>query len=531
MPGHDISRFVDITPFLAKHFKCCICLNIFNKAVTNHCGHTYCRSCIRQWIYTPSDDCPECRHPLATRKRSHQLADDDRLAVVINGYVLENNLKVNAMVAEMVVKCEYSGNGCDQAMPMDLIGGHERHCGYRFCPTCGHIIGDSDSSSSSVSAAGSYGQQQQHNCVDVLIDENHNYRDRIKELEDKYCEMDGQCQEYKRRMCLFQELLKLAKAQQKRLKDRNARLETEIQMKIETEFQLRQSLDNTINGLSAAVSTDIGTDDDDEEELDDDGDDTVEEVDDEDNDDVEQELNNTVVVNIIGEQIQANADAAIDLSDGNTTEVEVEQFSNDDDDNNEDDVDEEATVHLMATTSSTTPSTVPTTPIRTIRRSSVSSVSSMEPDYVTFGTYRGSCRLIEFTGDGLTLRSNRIESLEIVHKDLISIKWYEMKAILYCLDPILPVIFVMPLYEAYSEIKDWIDMGQQYNNGESFLLCARGIDHRNCYVKIVLKTSIGIDIVNTLKRFKDLNNSLECRPISLDGARKLLFRYHTRTKH
>ncbi|CAG2120819.1 unnamed protein product, partial [Medioppia subpectinata] len=118
MPGIECSRFVSLTDFLAKHLKCCICLNVFDRAVTNDCGHTYCKHCIGDWIASDRHDCPECRRPLATRKRSQELAtssaaaNDTQTLFIARGFVLEYNLKINSMIGEMHIKCRHESTGC-----------------------------------------------------------------------------------------------------------------------------------------------------------------------------------------------------------------------------------------------------------------------------------------------------------------------------------------------------------------------------------------------------------------------------------
>ncbi|CAG2122136.1 unnamed protein product, partial [Medioppia subpectinata] len=125
-PGIECSRFVSLTDFLAKHLKCCICLNVFDKAVTNDCGHTYCRQCIGDWIASDRHHCPECRRPLAT--------------AVDTVY----NFTINSMVGEMHVKCRYESEGCLEALELALMTAHEAVCAYRLCPTCGLSIGSAN---------------------------------------------------------------------------------------------------------------------------------------------------------------------------------------------------------------------------------------------------------------------------------------------------------------------------------------------------------------------------------------------------
>lgn len=44
---------------------CAICLELFIRPVTTHCGHTYCRRCLRNSLkIEPQQRCPTCRESL-----------------------------------------------------------------------------------------------------------------------------------------------------------------------------------------------------------------------------------------------------------------------------------------------------------------------------------------------------------------------------------------------------------------------------------------------------------------------------------
>ena len=51
-----------------EEFKCLICDEPFEKAMCTPCDHTFCQSCIQQWLEKSTDtnrSCPTCRHPLS----------------------------------------------------------------------------------------------------------------------------------------------------------------------------------------------------------------------------------------------------------------------------------------------------------------------------------------------------------------------------------------------------------------------------------------------------------------------------------
>jgi len=271
-----------------------------------------------------------------------------------------------------------------------------------------------------------------------LISDRNQYKDRLQESDTQCKDLEKRVNEWKRKMNLFKHLLELSKIQSKKLKDKNTRLENEIQLKIENEFLLKQSLDKLMNKP------------------------------------------------------------------------------------NDESTDEESTdgcEGVMAPEVQTTSQYVP------VIRRPVRSVC-IDCDYITFGTFRGLSRTVELNKEGITLKRIRMECIDLMATDSICVKWLEMRELLYCLDPLLPVIFVLPLYEASLGIKSWIDSAQETSDSEEFDTIAE--DPKVRYIKIVLKTCISIEVVNVLKRYNEGNTMCECRPVSVDGAKKLLFRYSTR---
>ena len=53
---------------IEEEFKCLICVEPFEKPMCTPCDHTFCQSCIEQWLEKSNDEnrsCPTCRHPLS----------------------------------------------------------------------------------------------------------------------------------------------------------------------------------------------------------------------------------------------------------------------------------------------------------------------------------------------------------------------------------------------------------------------------------------------------------------------------------
>ena len=60
-------EFMDDT-LIDDEFRCSICNEPFEKPTCTPCDHTFCRSCIEEWLKKSNDTnsvCPVCRHPLS----------------------------------------------------------------------------------------------------------------------------------------------------------------------------------------------------------------------------------------------------------------------------------------------------------------------------------------------------------------------------------------------------------------------------------------------------------------------------------
>ena len=147
MTGFDRNRFIDLSERERKLLNCVICLNIFNDPIRSECDHTFCKSCIQQWIDSNHSTCPECRKGF-TRKRRQQTDDN---SVIIANHVFRRNLMANNFVNELKTKCDFEFNECPLIVEFGLLSAHIKQCEHRFCKTC-ELELDSN----------------EHNCVEAL---------------------------------------------------------------------------------------------------------------------------------------------------------------------------------------------------------------------------------------------------------------------------------------------------------------------------------------------------------------------------
>ncbi|KAJ6645412.1 E3 ubiquitin-protein ligase NRDP1 [Pseudolycoriella hygida] len=107
--GYDSERFVNLSPDIADHFKCCVCLDIFEEPLQMPCGHIHCKECIRSY-FGIIKFCPECRRPCQTEqmKRPHRI--------------------IVALLQGLKIKCEYSSEGCPVEVKVEQLKSHTRQC-------------------------------------------------------------------------------------------------------------------------------------------------------------------------------------------------------------------------------------------------------------------------------------------------------------------------------------------------------------------------------------------------------------------
>ena len=69
---------------LSEELQCPICLEMFNRATTLGCGHTFCADCLQQARDTSGDRCPLCRDNIVITLRSVTL--DNIISGVMVGW-------------------------------------------------------------------------------------------------------------------------------------------------------------------------------------------------------------------------------------------------------------------------------------------------------------------------------------------------------------------------------------------------------------------------------------------------------------
>ena len=166
MPGFDTNRFTDLNENLTKHLICSICLNIFDNAVRSKCEHTFCKSCVKQWIESNNKECPECRKPFKTRKRSNTTECTENV-VLIGNHIFKSNLMANNMINELMIKCKYDFNGCQQSVKLESLLSHMKVCPHRFCSKCDFTF-DEDIEHNSV------------NCIELLKNDRNDLKERYE---------------------------------------------------------------------------------------------------------------------------------------------------------------------------------------------------------------------------------------------------------------------------------------------------------------------------------------------------------------
>ena len=180
--GYDRSRFVHLPESLAKHLKCSICLNIFDNAVSNKCGHTFCKYCLHKWIQNNHKECPECREQF-TPKRAAPNNKNDNTIIIISNNVFGPNLMANAIVSEQIIKCDFEFNGCPETIEVGSLPTHLKKCLFTLCKTCGFTAG----------------REGEHNCFELMRNNRDEMKNRLlqyekanKEWKDKYTKLEAE---------------------------------------------------------------------------------------------------------------------------------------------------------------------------------------------------------------------------------------------------------------------------------------------------------------------------------------------------
>ena len=84
---------------ILRQLRCAICLGYVDRAVTAPCMHRFCQGCIEKWLRLGRHDCPECKHPCATRRAFRR---DGRIDELVAASLSEFGLDPSGMEAEQL---------------------------------------------------------------------------------------------------------------------------------------------------------------------------------------------------------------------------------------------------------------------------------------------------------------------------------------------------------------------------------------------------------------------------------------------
>ena len=107
---------------------CCICHEVFNSPRTLECGHTFCKSCLDDYIKTSPvlKSCPECRAFIINYSPNR--------TVVLDRIVQDSKIRCPSILHDPLTPCKYVGK-------LSESSAHVQKCCYmRVKCTCGKFI-------------------------------------------------------------------------------------------------------------------------------------------------------------------------------------------------------------------------------------------------------------------------------------------------------------------------------------------------------------------------------------------------------
>lgn len=111
--GWSVDRFT--VPM--DHYICAICREVYKDAVSNNCGHTFCKKCISR----VRGQCPVCKEQIVMQSP---------------------DFSVRKIIATSPFRCEYVEHGCEFISTITDIHNHQLDCSYKHipCEKCETII-------------------------------------------------------------------------------------------------------------------------------------------------------------------------------------------------------------------------------------------------------------------------------------------------------------------------------------------------------------------------------------------------------
>jgi len=124
--GFDIERFINP---IDDEFICAICNGVFEQPLQIFpCQHIYCSTCLNQWLESNKSEptCPQDRE------------------VIYESFVKTPRV-INNILAKFLIKCQFSGEGCDVVIKLDQLVLHESNCDFSpfieiNCEKCNAIV-------------------------------------------------------------------------------------------------------------------------------------------------------------------------------------------------------------------------------------------------------------------------------------------------------------------------------------------------------------------------------------------------------
>lgn len=100
-------NYVNAT-LLSPHYKCSMCLEVFNEPTRLGCSHVYCKKCIYDWLgKSQRQNCPDCRQQIDKKQ-----IGIDRITTLV--------------LADLKIFC--TNPGCDWQGKIDEFDSHLKYC-------------------------------------------------------------------------------------------------------------------------------------------------------------------------------------------------------------------------------------------------------------------------------------------------------------------------------------------------------------------------------------------------------------------